>query len=447
MAADGTTTEVVLVRLLPDELWHDILRHVSAEDFVRAAAVSRRWRTYTKALQGEFWLRQLRQLVGWTLNEEVLERIHPADRKAAYVREYLMRKRYCTDVSEGGGSIAVLGGNNSTESTQMPRAFPYVAVPEVMRTLTEKGPPLGVSHTIFTDMAVSNTGHAVFCSSSIGTLKFAKLYIDDKGIQEQAGELAYRIPFCRRSHATGVALSPDNALLASASPYKLSVFDIEKDAEYARFDIDVVSLLTLGRTDSLAYTSNDAAVRIMNIFNKEKMSHGQMSEMQGHEDWVRCLASLSRDGSRIVSGADDRSWCVWDTSIASLQRRYEDAHQYMVRSVAACGPSLFASADICDIKLWDIRDSNPSLVSLKNNGPRNPASLALALSDTGSSLAVGYEASVFVFDTRNLSRAVNLLVMPTGSMSCRLEFTESALWICGTDFVTAWDLSTPVSFS
>ena len=65
----------------------------------------------------------------------------------------------------------------------------------------------------------------------------------------------------------------------------------------------------------------------------EKMWPRQLQQLQGHEDYVHSVA-FSPDGSKIISGSDDKTIRIWDASTGVEMLPPLQGHEDCVRSVA-----------------------------------------------------------------------------------------------------------------
>ena len=74
---------------------------------------------------------------------------------------------------------------------------------------------------------------------------------------------------------------------------------------------------------------------------------------EGHSDQVRSVA-FSPDGTRLLSGSDDRTLKLWDAATGALLRTLE-GHSDHVRAVAFSpdGTRLLSGSDDRTLKLWD----------------------------------------------------------------------------------------------
>jgi WD40 repeat protein len=73
--------------------------------------------------------------------------------------------------------------------------------------------------------------------------------------------------------------------------------------------------------------SDDKTVRIWNVMIGEVEA-----ELRGHTDWVRSVA-FTQDGSRVVSGSDDKTVRIWNTMSGDVEAELK-GHTIWVRSVA-----------------------------------------------------------------------------------------------------------------
>ena len=76
--------------------------------------------------------------------------------------------------------------------------------------------------------------------------------------------------------------------------------------------------------------------------------------LEGHADWVTAVA-MSGDGTRAVSGSDDKTLKVWDLATGELLRTLE-GHTDAVTAVAVSGDGTRAvsGSDDKTLKVWDL---------------------------------------------------------------------------------------------
>jgi hypothetical protein len=75
--------------------------------------------------------------------------------------------------------------------------------------------------------------------------------------------------------------------------------------------------------------------------------------IEGHTDWVRSVA-FSSDGSRMMSGSDDRTVRIWDT-ISGLVLHTLEGHSHSVSSVnsSSDGSRIASGSDDHAVRIWD----------------------------------------------------------------------------------------------
>jgi WD40 repeat protein len=83
------------------------------------------------------------------------------------------------------------------------------------------------------------------------------------------------------------------------------------------------------------------------------LSGAKINELKGHTNWVRSVA-FSKDGTRIVSGSDDKSVRVWDVSIGGQLNELK-GHTNQVNSVAFSSNGIWIVSGSHDksVQVWD----------------------------------------------------------------------------------------------
>jgi WD40 repeat protein len=98
-------------------------------------------------------------------------------------------------------------------------------------------------------------------------------------------------------------------------------------------------------------TANLSVPRLMSERDHEWLTG--MNILYGHTSGVSSVA-LSSDGSRIVSGSDDRTVRIWDAASGTVQHTLE-GHTYRVTSVAFSSDGLRIVSGSADetVRIWD----------------------------------------------------------------------------------------------
>jgi WD40 repeat protein len=95
--------------------------------------------------------------------------------------------------------------------------------------------------------------------------------------------------------------------------------------------------------------SNDKTLKVWDL-----TTGGLLRTLEGHADWVRAVA-MSGDGRRAVSGSTDTTLKVWDPTTGGLLRTLE-GHADAVNAVAMSGDGRRAvsGSDDGTLKVWDL---------------------------------------------------------------------------------------------
>jgi len=87
--------------------------------------------------------------------------------------------------------------------------------------------------------------------------------------------------------------------------------------------------------------------------------------LQGHGDWIRSVA-FSPDGSKIISGSDDKTIRVWDASTGVEILPPLRGHDSDINSVAFSpdGSKIISGSDDRTIRVWDVSTGVEMLLPL-----------------------------------------------------------------------------------
>ena len=107
----------------------------------------------------------------------------------------------------------------------------------------------------------------------------------------------------------------------------------------------------------------------------------------GHKDAINCL-SFSPDDSKIASGSDDTTVCIWDTKTSELMVGPLEGHQGWILSISYShnGTLIASGTEEGTVQLWDVkRTSSETLVFDGHTGPV----MCVAFSGDDSRIVVG----------------------------------------------------------
>ncbi|CAN8068520.1 unnamed protein product [Agarophyton chilense] len=109
--------------------------------------------------------------------------------------------------------------------------------------------------------------------------------------------------------------------------------------------------------------SDDRTVRVWSVSNGR-----QLSVLSGHEHWVKCV-TLSADGTRVASGSDDRTVRVWSVR-DGRQLGVLSGHEGWVRCVAlsADGTHVASGSDDRTVRVWSVSNGRQLSVLCGHEG-------------------------------------------------------------------------------
>jgi WD40 repeat protein len=171
-----------------------------------------------------------------------------------------------------------------------------------------------------------------------------------------------------------VAVSPDNALLASgSSDATVRIWNTQTGNELAclrghRDGVNSVAFSPDGKR--IVSGSDDKTVRIWNTH-----SHQQELQMKGHTDRVRAV-SFSPDGATVASGSLDKTVRIWSVSTGMCQRILT-GHTNWVFTVAfsPLGNCIASGSLDMTVRIWKA-STGVQLMRLNNNHGVNSVSFS-----------------------------------------------------------------------
>ena len=187
---------------------------------------------------------------------------------------------------------------------------------------------------------------------------------------------------------TGMAFSPHNSLLVSASADKtIKVWDLS----YIQIKVSEVATLT-GHRDSIntvAFSPNGqlfatgSADGLVCLWDAQ--THRQTAQLKGHQKAVSAVAFAIR-GNLVVSGGQDNTVRLWDTH-AETEGTIIGAHDGAVNAVCCNPPGTMIASGCQDgtVRLWDAFSGNQYAVIDAHNGAVN----CIAFSPYGELMATG----------------------------------------------------------
>ncbi|KAJ7176322.1 hypothetical protein C8R43DRAFT_975442 [Mycena crocata] len=125
--------------------------------------------------------------------------------------------------------------------------------------------------------------------------------------------------------------------------------------------------------------------------------------LPGHTDWVRSVR-FSPDGTRIISGADDKTVCVWDAESGALLAGPCSSHKRYVNSVAYSpdGARIVSGSDDGNICVWDALTGE--IVGWPFEG-QNGYITSVSFSPDGKRIASGStDSTIFMWDAETGKR-------------------------------------------
>ncbi|KIJ26241.1 hypothetical protein M422DRAFT_272726 [Sphaerobolus stellatus SS14] len=143
-------------------------------------------------------------------------------------------------------------------------------------------------------------------------------------------------PLCHQRRVMSGAFSPDGTNIASTSGNKIQKWDI-----------------STGQALRQPFKGHQDRVIVWDAFTSQSLG-----SLEGHQDTVNSIA-ISPDGTKIVSGSDDRTVQIWDAftsqSLGSLE-----GHQGRVNSIAISpdGTKIVSGSNDRTVRIWDLSTGN-----------------------------------------------------------------------------------------
>ncbi len=155
-----------------------------------------------------------------------------------------------------------------------------------------------------------------------------------------------------------IALSPDGRLLALASSFEISIWDLERREEVRRIAAPGSAYKLQFSPDgkSLAATALDRGIHLWDVASGTKVWSAP-----GHGATVTCLA-FSADGRLLASGSRDTTVRVWEVATGREVRAFV-GHTDEVMSLAfhPSGTALASGALDLTVILWDVPKGEEAL--------------------------------------------------------------------------------------
>ncbi|CUA78464.1 putative WD repeat-containing protein alr3466 [Nostoc sp, PCC 7120] [Rhizoctonia solani] len=180
----------------------------------------------------------------------------------------------------------------------------------------------------------------------------------DVNTHQQLGQ-----PIQCNSHVHSVVFSPSAKLIASGGgrsdnpdSYTIQLWDVDKRTAASKpfkGHTSVVSSIRFSSDGSrLVSGSEDKTVRVWDVERGTTI----VGPLKGHTSYVRSIA-LSPDDSQIVSGSDDGTLRLWDTRSGEMIGSPFEGHTHCVYSVdfSPRGTYVVSGGDEKTVRLWDIR--------------------------------------------------------------------------------------------
>jgi hypothetical protein len=158
------------------------------------------------------------------------------------------------------------------------------------------------------------------------------------------------------------AFSPDGkwVVTVSGADNSVQIWDvatgqvIHENVQSAAFSPDGKRAVTESspHRERAATESGVSALRLWNVSTGQ-----QMATLEGHTNWVRSVA-FSRDGRRIVTGADDHTARIWDAKTGE-QIAAMEGHTQAVNSAVFSpdGRQVVTASDDESARIWDVSRS------------------------------------------------------------------------------------------
>lgn len=115
----------------------------------------------------------------------------------------------------------------------------------------------------------------------------------------------------QKSIITSIKISPNNKIFVSGGVNNLYFYDIESDKVIQKVETNnnIITSIAFSPDGILVATSNsDKSVKLY-----EAVTGNLLTELVGHENWVRCL-TFNNDGTKLISCGDNSKIMIWNIS-------------------------------------------------------------------------------------------------------------------------------------
>jgi WD40 repeat protein len=187
----------------------------------------------------------------------------------------------------------------------------------------------------------------------------------------------------RRQGAVRVAFSPDNSILASASPADgiVKLWNLNTGRARVAIRAQMISALSFSPDGSmLAFGGYDGSLRLCDVATG--LEHANLS---GHSGNIRAIA-FTPDGKTLASNGQDRVIGIWDLSTGQKRTSLSlNSVPGWNRGLALSpnGKLLAAAYDNHTVKLWEVATGKERMTL------KNMQVLSVAFSPDGKTLATG----------------------------------------------------------
>ncbi|NET30511.1 MAG: NACHT domain-containing protein [Cyanothece sp. SIO1E1] len=235
---------------------------------------------------------------------------------------------------------------------------------KIYRTLPEKTEPI-------ITLAFSPDGHSLATTTAAGMTQVWCL---------KTGQSI--IPHPVHVHAKNLAISPDNQILISTSPYQVQLWQIKTGRRLQTLKGRWHPVCTFAFCCSNAYFASAHPDHVIRLWAANENRY--LKRLKGHDDWVWTMA-FSPGGEFLASGGDGQVR-LWQTTTGQCLLT-RPGHTDVVRSVSfsADGRLLASASDDQTLILWDVA-TRRELIRLS---PRIGRLHTVCFSPNGQYLACG----------------------------------------------------------